>query len=464
MTSLNRTVTVADVDELVEAAKRGVIISDIPVSQRVLDALTEVVFAAHPNQALIDNVYKAFEDGSADVDGVLFKEFDEDKHPRDKEGKFTSGGAESGSAESGGRVDRNNVMSKLWRPALTRLDELNAKYGSSSNYGFLADHTNGEAGQEMKALVAEDIAGRMSDLSPMAVMEAGGMDTSYVPVALEDPENFLAPGDGGQDYQIVSLDSRGTLVVEDARSLLNDYLSEDGWEKQDVIDALEGINTQPVGEPPNYAIQGSYEAEEMVRQAGVAGLVSEWAQTSNDSSPISLAMQNVAEREFGIQGAAPWDTFAKIQEQTADYQEKYGDVYSAFLRAQYDNTQEFLKSQGVTELEVYRGINNLEDSEMAQVNSAREQDMQFRPLTSWTVDEAVAFKFAGGDYHEEVSESAAMVHATIPASQVFSIPATGVGCLHEAEVVALGGTMPVEVVNAEKYYYGGFAEKGWPAK
>lgn len=87
------TVVTRDViDELVEAARRGVIISDYPVSQAVLDALTDVVLSAHPNKALVDNVYKAFENGSANVEGVLFKEWSEDAHPRDENGRFSEAG------------------------------------------------------------------------------------------------------------------------------------------------------------------------------------------------------------------------------------------------------------------------------------------------------------------------------------------------------------------------------------
>lgn len=83
-------VTRANIDEMVEQALDGIIVADAPVSQDVLNALTELVFAPQRSQALIDNVYKAFENPSAGVDGVLFKEFNEDLHPRDERGRFSS--------------------------------------------------------------------------------------------------------------------------------------------------------------------------------------------------------------------------------------------------------------------------------------------------------------------------------------------------------------------------------------
>jgi hypothetical protein len=83
---VGRDVTTEDVDSLVKYAKRGVLVSDVPVSQPVLDALTALVFAKKPTQDLVDAVYTAF--WSTNV----VKEWSEDNVVRDENGRFASGG------------------------------------------------------------------------------------------------------------------------------------------------------------------------------------------------------------------------------------------------------------------------------------------------------------------------------------------------------------------------------------
>ena len=69
-----KTVTMADIDGLVAEAKQGVMVSCVPVSQSVLDALQALATAPVVSDHLVDDVYTAFRSGIAtDTNGVVFK-------------------------------------------------------------------------------------------------------------------------------------------------------------------------------------------------------------------------------------------------------------------------------------------------------------------------------------------------------------------------------------------------------
>ena len=410
-----------------------------------------------------DLLYFAFLNGTdGALEALVSKEtqksvslkYSEDQ-PRDENGRFaeTDGGA--GSAANGVKLDYANVTDLIWRPAMLRLDTLNRKYGAFTTYAETATPTNSSAAQDMKATVAEDLATRMSDLDPQRIVYAAGLDDPDIYLALQPAEENVSDYEDNEDqgdFQLVSINNVGQVVCESASDVIDlSSMSAVGWSKQDVLEGMKEVNDQPAGEPPNYALQGTPEAEDMVRQAGVTAMVSQWAQTSNDSSPISLAIQETAAKEFGIENHADWNT-ELVKGQVQDKIEKFGDVYSAFLHAQYDNTQEFLKQQNISSVTVYRGMKELSEEQMAEIKTNSKQDVAFRPLTSWSLDEAAAFKFAGEAYQGVVLENAAMFRADIPVENILSIPVTGVGCLHESEVVAFGGQHSVEVVPVKTWY------------
>lgn len=101
------------------------------------------------------------------------------------------------------------------------------------------------------------------------------------------------------------------------------------------------------------------------------------------------------------------------------------------VTAMYEQTQERLRDLGVTEMRLYRGSVQEGDFSAGKVTSIRTN-----PLSSWTMDYAVARDFAeGGLYGQGV-----IVEAIVPAERIYALPSTGVGCLQEYEVVVVGGT------------------------
>jgi hypothetical protein len=171
----------------------------------------------------------------------------------------------------------------------------------------------------------------------------------------------------------------------------------------------------------------SEEKTQMLAYATASGMLAAWATTSNDNNSNSLAIQQVAESHFGIQGAATWDyAETATEDNVQDTVNRYEDVIAANLDAQYNATQQWFQEQGISEVTLYRG--------MEIDTPAGTQEVQMRPLSSWTLepDQASAF-------------GQTIFQATFPVDRILSIPTTGVGCLREQEAVVLGGRISAEV-------------------
>jgi hypothetical protein len=214
------------------------------------------------------------------------------------------------------------------------------------------------------------------------------------------------------------------------------------------------------------------------RETGVATLIAQWANSSNDNKPMSLAIQLAAKDEFGLDNTRGWahgvlnpkahwggdvaKNVAAIAEKKAeDLYAKHGTVLRAFLRAQYEDTQAMLKEQGVKSVSVYRGHTSpppaqvkadkaLKDlghnvpydhaspqltAMVGDIDPTIEPDLQMRPLSSWSSSLQSAQQF--GDY---------MYRAQVPANQVLSTARTGLGCLNEHEWVLIGNLKDVRNV------------------
>jgi hypothetical protein len=184
-------------------------------------------------------------------------------------------------------------------------------------------------------------------------------------------------------------------------------------------------------------ISGTPEFDKVARAESVRSLVQDWATTSGDNYPPSLAIQESAVKEFGLKATAGMKISvgnigggtnlndeadnAKMTAEVSRLVGNYGHVYQAFLRAQYTATQEFLKGHEIASVDVYRG--------MAGEPKQTATGTEMRPLSSNSVSLTEAERFPGKIYT-----------ATIPAERVLSIPTTGNGCLGEREVVSLGGS------------------------
>jgi hypothetical protein len=320
------------------------------------------------------------------VDGqFIVKEFNEDQ-PRDERGRFST-------VPGGDTLDSSEAQQKIWTKGLTEI------LGSTAGLGTLdSKETRGQ----LKATVTRNIAERMSEFDARqlaSVALTGPTQIQEVRVALGE----IVDTENGQQY-FVGLDENGFLNTQTAQ--YKDFV--------------------PAGTP---------EAEELVRYAAISGMIQQWSLTSNNESSRSLAIQEIAAQTFGIQDHADWEIIREdTTEKMNDLIAEHGDVLRAFVTAQYEATQEYLKSAGVNSIELYRGMavgQKVFDTIAAEDYGTHE--FETRPLTSWSTNNGAALEFASG-------RNGVLLQATIPAERVFSLPLTGFGCLNEKEVVVLGGT------------------------
>ena len=203
---------------------------------------------------------------------------------------------------------------------------------------------------------------------------------------------------------------------------------------------------------------------------GVGILINKWAGTSNDHDPESLAIQETAKRVFGLKDTLDWTMYdqgvastplenKEVQKFLADN----GDIYETFLKAQYKLTQDFFKEHGITEVTVYRGFkfgygaDDVPEWAKQQVEN-NSKDMQskyqgkdllppyqatipLRPLSSFSYSPLTAYNFA----------TRVVATATIPVKDILSTALTGVGCLHEKELVVLGNQREWTIGNGEGF-------------
>jgi len=179
-----------------------------------------------------------------------------------------------------------------------------------------------------------------------------------------------------------------------------------------------------------------------LREAGVSNMVRLWAQSSNDKHELSLAIQDAAAKEFNLPDAKTWNKGgAQLKAGVAKVLEFKGEALQAFVRAQYDVTQEFFKSQSITEVQLFRGFRTSAGGLKGSVGT--KVQVQMRPLSSFSLNRGTASNFAGQ------GSNSVMVAGVIPIENILSTSLTGVGCQSEREVVVIGGK---NTYNLDKYY------------
>jgi hypothetical protein len=186
------------------------------------------------------------------------------------------------------------------------------------------------------------------------------------------------------------------------------------------------------------------------REAGVGTLVGRWAQASNGGI-TQEALQKAAKDEFGLHDALGGSTNVMdnrgVLREDADYA-KNGEMYRAVLRSQYDETQDFFRKAGVSEIPVWRGVRWSPVYAGKDVPNWAKEDgtatIPMKPMSSFSYQPNIAVGFAN-DSPSQNGMNNALISATVPVSSVLSCARTGFGCLGEKEIVVLGGTLPFAV-------------------
>lgn len=179
----------------------------------------------------------------------------------------------------------------------------------------------------------------------------------------------------------------------------------------------------------------NYDADD-IHESMVANLIHEWAISSSDSHARGVAMQIAAQEEFGLSVKAfaagaygSEERAAALFREAEEWLDQPGIRSSlrAFLRAQYDTTQDYLKSQGIESLTLYRGMRWEEDWNKDVPIGVTTHGTFDNPLASWATRHSSSRYFYGG----------VMLRGQVPREMVLSTPFSGFGCLNEYEVVLI---------------------------
>jgi hypothetical protein len=171
-------------------------------------------------------------------------------------------------------------------------------------------------------------------------------------------------------------------------------------------------------------------------------IISEWASSSGDSNTLSVGMQLAAKEEFGLE-----KSYTKFETHTMKgAHDKYlsdPDIKAgmkAFLRTQYNHTQEFLKDAGITHLPIIRGMSFADNSPVDHIefNTPTKAKMQLQPLSSFSSSATTAEYFTGTVTGGK-GKIRVLTAAMIPVERIMGCVQTGFGCMSEKEFIVLGG-------------------------
>lgn len=230
----------------------------------------------------------------------------------------------------------------------------------------------------------------------------------------------------GEDGKFVSSGDRGQAALKDsAQGMVKELAGEDPQPiSSDNFSTADGWNYTRAAENK---VQ-SKSAKDLAERSGLyEGEVKSWMRAWANGKPVDAStwstLQASIQAEFGLKDAPTTHLGRKLKE-SSDARK--------FVRAQYESTQEELKSRGITEVTVYRGQPKIEG-----------EDVVLQPGSSWSLDRNLASNFAVVSH----GENGRVLTATVPASRILALPTNG-GCLQQAELVLLGGPLKVEQSNA----------------
>lgn len=179
-------------------------------------------------------------------------------------------------------------------------------------------------------------------------------------------------------------------------------------------------------------------------ERAVNTLIKNWAGTSGDANTSAIAMQMAAQKEFGLTNATLKHLSGSTLKEAKIMLIERGKAYQAFLRAQYNLTQAYLKKNGITSLTGYRGMAFNEPVSGFQFNintSITQGKFQLQSLSSFSTDSTTAAEFTmRGDYRM-------ILQTKVPINRILSTCQTGYGAKAEAEFVILGGMDDYKIIS-----------------
>ena len=230
------------------------------------------------------------------------------------------------------------------------------------------------------------------------------------------------------DSQIVSKRWWQTGVhYKDPRYISGQMTEHDIWMSKTQAERIQWMRD-------DFATQKSMAAASGSRMGGwsedVSDLIQSWSYTSGDSSMRPIALQKAVHDVFGLPdeimahwGKMGFDPTDMERMERTMYAED-GAAFRAFVKVQYENTQELLRGLGVDSVDVMRAVGG---SRLRSNKSGDIVDHTLQPASSYAISTLNGEMFGSSWLYSEV-----------PADWILSTARTGFGCLGEWEVTVIG--------------------------
>lgn len=200
------------------------------------------------------------------------------------------------------------------------------------------------------------------------------------------------------------------------------------------------------------------EQRQKLSRSAVDNIVRKWAHTSADHDPLAIAVQLASMEEFGLEATS--NTFSEEAKKAAhENYLSHPEIKSglkAFLREQYNQTQDWFKAQGITHVPIMRGMGMKNEKALSHIplNTPTKTKFGLQPISSFSSSADTAKSFtdmsstgSGGPYK-------VIVGAMIPVERILGCPQTGYGCMGEKELIVLGGGKELDNVVAYRWNNG----------
>lgn len=273
--------------------------------------------------------------------------------------------------------------------------------------------------------------------------------------------------------EVKSLSTISILTVN--KELMNSVLEKMG--NTDSNSIIKFINDQLF-----LRVHSSFNQEDVndLKKIMISNLIHSWALSSNDKNIKSHAMQKVAKDIFAMdpKATSEWSFVRGMNQYNVDIYREQGTVpnevkdlidlnnhyedqvdqevkdhrliYTQFLHAMYNATQDLLKDQGIDGFIVYRGSDSTELNEIYNnlgSTGVFSGTVQQRPLSSWSTNRYKAESFA----MNSPGKNAVVMATIVPADKVISFSGSGFGSMDEREVVVLGGDIKEALFSYHSY-------------
>ena len=150
-----------------------------------------------------------------------------------------------------------------------------------------------------------------------------------------------------------------------------------------------------------------------------------------------------AREEFGLTNATLQHFGGSALKEAEALFKESGKAFQAFLRAQYNLTQEYFAKNGITSLTGYRGMKfgfgDVPKGFTWDQVTIKAGKMQLQSLSSFSSDLDTAQSFVTG-------QCKMVLQSNVPVNRILSTCQTGYGCKAEAEFVILGGMDDFKII------------------